>query len=188
MNTPSAFSLSEEQQATLDAADKYAREELYPLAARMDAEEWWPAASFSKLGANAYLGITVPEEYGGAGADLFTSGLVLQAFSRWNHALALAWVAHDNLCVNNIYRNADEALRRRYLPGLCSGQLVGALGLTEPGAGSDALGSMRTSARRQGDHYLLNGTKIYITNGPVADVLLVYAKSSPERGVQGISA
>jgi isovaleryl-CoA dehydrogenase len=188
MNTPSAFSLSEEQQATLDAADEYAREELYPLAARMDAEEWWPAASFSKLGADGYLGITVPEEYGGAGADLFTSGLVLQAFSRWNHALALAWVAHDNLCVNNIHRNADEALRRRYLPGLCSGQLVGALGLTEPGAGSDALGSMRTTARRVGDHYVLNGSKIFITNGPVADVLLVYAKSSPERGVQGISA
>ena len=188
MNTPSAFSLSEEQQATLDAADEYAREELYPLAARMDAEEWWPAASFPKLGANGYLGITVPEEYGGAGADLFTSGLVLQAFSRWNHALALAWVAHDNLCVNNIYRNAGEALCGRYLPGLCSGQLVGALGLTEPGAGSDALGSMRTTARRVGDHYVLNGSKIFITNGPVADVLLVYAKSSPERGVQGISA
>jgi isovaleryl-CoA dehydrogenase len=113
---------------------------------------------------------------------------VLQAFSRWNHALGLSWVAHDNLCVNNIYRNASEALRRRYLPGLCSGKLVGALGLTEPGAGSDALGSMRTTARRAGDHYLLNGSKLYITNGPVADVLLVYAKTAPERGPQGISA
>ncbi len=183
-----AFSLSADQQTTLDAADEYAREELYPLATRMDAEEWWPPEAFTRLGAHRYLGITVPEEYGGAGADLFTSGLVLQAFSRWNHALALAWVAHDNLCINNIYRNADEPLRRRYLPGLCSGQLVGALGLTEPGAGSDALGSMRTTARRVADHYVLNGSKIYITNGPVADVLLVYAKSSPELGPQGISA
>ena len=183
-----AFDLSPDQQATLDGADEYARLELYPLAARMDAEEWWPAEAFAKLGRNGYLGATVPEAYGGAGADLFTSGLVLQAISRWNHALGLAWVAHDNLCVNNIYRNANEEQRRRYLPGLCSGKHVGALGLTEPGAGSDALGSMRTTARREGDHYLLNGSKLYITNGPVADVLLVYAKTAPERGPQGISA
>jgi isovaleryl-CoA dehydrogenase len=185
---PPAFDLTEDQQATLASADEYARRELYPLAARMDAEEWWPAQAFAQLGPQGYLGITVPEQYGGAGADLFTSALVLQAFSRWNHALGLAWVAHDNLCVNNIYRNANEELRRRYLPGLCSGKLVGALGLTEPGAGSDALGSMRTTARREGDHYLLNGSKLYITNGPVADVLLVYAKTAPERGPQGISA
>jgi isovaleryl-CoA dehydrogenase len=183
-----SFELSSDQQATLDSADEYARLELYPLAARMDAEEWWPAEAFARLGHNGYLGSTVPEAYGGAGADLFTSGLVLQAISRWNHALGLAWVAHDNLCVNNIYRNANEEQRRRYLPGLCSGEHVGALGLTEPGAGSDALGSMRTTARRQGDHYLLNGSKLYITNGPVADVLLVYAKTAPERGPQGISA
>jgi isovaleryl-CoA dehydrogenase len=183
-----AFDLSVEQQATLEAASEYARRELYPLAARMDKEEWWPAAAFAKLGAEGYLGVTVPEQYGGAGADLFTSALVLQGFSRWNHALGLSWVAHDNLCVNNIYRNAGEELRRRYLPGLCSGALVGALGLTEPGAGSDALGSMRTTARRDGDQYLLNGSKLYITNGPVADVVLVYAKTAPERGPQGISA
>ncbi len=183
-----AFDLNAEQQATLESADAYARRELYPLAARMDAEEWWPAEQFARLGRDGYLGVTVPESYGGGGADLFASGLVLQAMARWNHALALAWVAHDNLCVNNIFRNADETLRRRYLPGLCGGTLVGALGLTEPGAGSDALGSMRTSARRQGDHYLLNGSKLYITNGPVADVLLVYAKTAAERGPQGISA
>jgi len=183
-----AFELTAEQQATLESADVYCRRELYPLAARMDAEEWWPAAQFARLGQDGYLGVTVPERYGGGGADLFASGLVLQAMARWNHALALSWVAHDNLCVNNIFRNADEALRRRYLPGLCAGKLIGALGLTEPGAGSDALGSMRTSARRQGDHYLLNGSKLYITNGPVADVLLVYAKTAPERGPQGISA
>jgi isovaleryl-CoA dehydrogenase len=186
--SPPAFDLTEEQQATLDAADGYARRELYPLAPRMDAEEWWPAEAFARLGPAGYLGVTVPEAYGGAGADLFTSAMVLQAFSRWNHALGLAWVAHDNLCANNIFRNADETLRRRYLPGLCAGRLTGALGLTEPGAGSDALGSMRTSARRHGDHYLLNGSKLYITNGPVADVLLVYAKTAPERGPQGISA
>ena len=183
-----AFDLTEEQRETLDAADDYARNELYPLAPRMDKEEWWPAAAFAKLGMNGYLGVTVPQEYGGGGADLFTSALVLQAFARWNHALALAWVAHDNLCVNNIFRNADEPQRRKYLPGLCSGKLIGALGLTEPGAGSDALGSMRTTAQRVDDHYLLNGSKIFITNGPVADLLLVYAKTSPEKGPRGISA
>jgi len=129
-----------------------------------------------------------PPAYGGAGADLFTSGLVLQAFSRWNHALGLSWVAHDNLCVNNILRNGNDEQRRRYLPALCSGAHVGALGLTEPGAGSDALGSMRTTARRDGGHYVLNGAKLYITNGPVADVLLVYAKTDPDRGARGISA
>src|SRR5579863_2000922 len=101
MSEHTAFALSAEQQAALEGADEYARRELYPLAARMDAEEWWPAEAFARLGAQSYLGVTVPTQYGGAGADLFTSGLVLQAISRWNHALALSWVAHDNLCVNN---------------------------------------------------------------------------------------
>jgi isovaleryl-CoA dehydrogenase len=183
-----AFELTTDQQSALEGADGYARRELYPLARRMDAEEWWPAAAFAQLGKDGYLGVTVSAEYGGGGADLFTSGLVLQAFSRWNHALGLAWVAHDNLCVNNLARHADAEQRRRYLPGLCAGSLVGALGLTEPGAGSDALGSMRTVARRVGGDFLLSGRKIYITNGPVADVLLVYAKTAPERGPQGISA
>jgi isovaleryl-CoA dehydrogenase len=187
-NAASYFDLSEDQREILDTADLYARNELYPLARRMDDEEWWPAEAFAKLGRDGYFGITMPPEYGGVGGDLFTSGLVLQAFSRWNHALGLSWVAHENLCANNIYRNASEAQRRKYLPGLCAGTLTGALGLTEPGAGSDALGSMRTTARRDGDHYVLNGTKIYITNGPVADVLLVYAKTAPDKGAHGISA
>jgi isovaleryl-CoA dehydrogenase len=97
-------------------------------------------------------------------------------------------VAHENLCLFNIFRNASEAQRQRYLPGLCSGRSVGALGLTEPGAGSDAIGSMRTTATREGDHYVLNGTKLYITNGPVADVLLVYAKTKRDLGSKGVSA
>jgi isovaleryl-CoA dehydrogenase len=188
MSERTAFELTADQQTALDGADAYGRRELYPLAARMDAEEWWPATAFAQLGRDGYLGVTVSTEYGGGGSDLFTSGLVLQAFSRWNHALALSWVAHDNLCVNNLARHASAEQRRRYLPGLCSGALLGALGLTEPGAGSDALGSMRTVARRDGEHFLLTGRKIYITNGPVADVLLVYAKTAPERGPQGISA
>ncbi|WP_137389990.1 acyl-CoA dehydrogenase family protein [Rhodoligotrophos defluvii] len=187
-NAHYAFDLSPEQQEILDAADRFARNELYPLSERMDNEEWWPEDIFPKIGAAGFFGITVDPEHGGSGSDLFTSGLVLQAFSRWNHALALSWVAHENLCLNNIYRNANESIRRKYLPGLCQGTKIGALGLTEPGAGSDALGSMRTTARREGDHYLLNGSKIYITNGPVADVLLVYAKTAPDLGPKGISA
>ena len=180
--------LSEDEQAILDQADRFAREQLHPLSERMDRDEWWPEDAMPKVGATGYCGIPVPEAYGGAGMDLFASGLVLQAFSRWNHAFALSWVAHENLCLYNLYRNANETLRRRYLPGLCSGRSVGALGLTEPGAGSDALGSMATTARRDGDHWVLNGTKIYITNGPVADVLLVYAKTDRDKGARGISA
>ena len=184
-----AFSgLSDGETEILTEADRFARAELYPLARRMDDEEWWPEDAFPLIGKTGYFGVTAPETYGGAGMDLFASGLVAQAFARWNHALALSWVAHENLCLNNILRNASDAQRQRYLPGLCSGQAIGALGLTEPGAGSDALGSMSTTARRDGDHFVLNGTKLYITNGPVADVLLVYAKTDKSKGAQGISA
>ena len=183
-----SFGLTDDDRAVLDAADRFARQELAPLARRMDDKEWWPEDVFARVGAAGFMGVTVPQAYGGAGMDLFASGLVGQAFARWNPAVALSWIAHDNLCVNNIFRNASEAQKKRYLPGLCAGTLTGALGLTEPGAGSDAMGSMRTTARRDGDHYVLNGTKIYITNGPVADVLLVYAKTAPERGPKGISA
>jgi len=130
----------------------------------------------------------VPEEYGGAGLDLLAEGMVAQALGRHNHALALSWVAHENLCTDNIFRNGNEDQRRRYIPDLCAGKSVGALGLTEAGAGSDALGSMATTARLDGDHYVLNGSKLYITNGPVADVLLVYAKTDKAKGAHGISA
>ncbi len=183
-----SYELTADQREILDTADRYAREQLAPLAAKMDEEEWWPDQQFRSLGEMGYLGVTVPEEFGGAGLDIWTSGLILQAFSRHNHALALSWVAHDNLCVNNIYANGTDEQRARFLPKLCSGEWIGALGLTEPGAGSDALGSMSTTARREGDEYVLNGTKIYITNGPIADVVLVYAKTDKDKGAHGISA
>ena len=187
-NGQHGFGLMPEQQLMLDEVDKYSRKELYPLASRMDEEEWWPENIFQRIGEQGYFGLTVPEHFGGVGLDYFTSGLVCQAMARWNYALSLSWVAHENLCLNNIYRNANDDLRRKYLPNLCSGQATGALGLTEPGAGSDALGSMRTSARRDGGYYILNGRKMYITNGPIADVLLIYAKTSPDKGAHGISA
>jgi isovaleryl-CoA dehydrogenase len=180
--------LSDEEREILEQADRFARQELYPLAQKMDDEEWWPPEAFPKIGAQGYFGVTAPEEYGGAGLDLFAAGLILQAFARWNHALALSWVAHENLCLHNLLRNASPAQKKKYLPELCRGTKIGALGLTEPGAGSDALGSMSTQARRAGDAYCLNGRKLYITNGPVADVLLVYAKTDKSKGAQGISA
>ena len=185
---PDPSALSDERAAVLAAADRYARERLAPLARRMDDEEWWPDAEFRALGKAGWLGVTAPPELGGAGLDLFASGLVCQAFARWNHALALSWVAHENLCLSNLLRNADDEQRRRFVPGLCDGSLVGCLALTEPGAGSDALGSMATVAARDGDHYVLTGRKLYITNGPVADLALLYAKTDPERGAHGISA
>lgn len=186
--TASQFTLTTEQQGLLDHADRFGREQLFPYAARMDNEEWWPQDVFKQFGELGFLGVTIPEQYGGAGMSMLEAGLVLQGFSRWNHALALSWVAHDNLCANNIYNNGSEYLREQYLPKLCSGEWIGCLGLTEPGAGSDALGSMRTKAVRDGDEYVLNGSKIYITNGPVADVCLVYAKTEPGKGSKGITA
>lgn len=182
------FDLDEEQKAVLATADAFARKELAPYASRMDEEEWWPPEAFPKIGGAGFFGITVPNVLGGQGADLFTSGLVLQAFARHNHALGLSWVAHENLCVNNILRHASPEQAKRFIPDLCSGKAIGGLALTEPGAGSDALGSMRTTAKKDGDHYVVNGTKLYITNGPVADYLLLYAKTDPERGAKGISA
>jgi isovaleryl-CoA dehydrogenase len=182
------FRLSEDQEAVLEAADRYARDQLAPLARRMDDEEWWPDDEFRALGREGYLGITVPAELGGAGLDLFASGLVLQAFSRWNYALGLSWVAHENLCLNNILRNASPEQIERFVPRLCNGDSIGCLGLTEPGAGSDALGSMATTAVRDGGEYVLNGRKLYITNGPVADICLLYAKTDPGAGAHGITA
>ena len=122
--------LSADERGVLDAADRYAREKLHPLAKRMDDEEWWPEGAFADIGSNGFMGVTAPAQYGGAGMDLFASALVAQAFSRWNHALALSWVAHENLCLNNILRNATDAQKARYLPGLVAGTLTGALGLT----------------------------------------------------------
>jgi isovaleryl-CoA dehydrogenase len=185
---PHAFQLTPEQAEILHAADRFAQGELLPLAQKMDDEEWWPPQVMPAMGRQGFLGVTARSEYGGADGDFMMTGLIAQGLSRWNHAVALSYVAHDNLCLNNISRNASAGLKAKYLPGLCSGEKVGALALTEPGAGSDALGSMATTARRVGGKYLLNGRKLYITNGPVADVILVYAKTDKEKGAKGISA
>ncbi|HNM84173.1 MAG TPA: acyl-CoA dehydrogenase family protein [Mycobacterium sp.] len=182
------FGLTAEERHLLDEADNFAQRELAPLAERMDNDEWWPPGLMASLGRQGMLGATVGHEYGGAGMSLLQAGLVLQAFARWNPAVALSVAAHDNLCANNIFVNAGEDIRRRYLPRLCSGEWVGCLGLTEPGAGSDALGSMATRAVRDGDVYRITGSKLYITNSPIADVCLLYAKTQPGRGSRGITA
>lgn len=188
MSINTQFRLREDQEALLNHADRFARNELYPLARRMDDDEWFPPDLFRQLGSQGFLGATIDSEYGGAEMSMLEAGLVLQAFSRWNHAFALSWVAHDNLCANNISNNGSALIRSKYLPGLCSGELTGCLGLTEPEAGSDALGSMRTTAVRDGETYVINGTKLFITNGSVADVCLLYAKTQPGQGSKGITA
>lgn len=182
------FNLNEEQEAILEAADQFGKKELYPLSEKMDNEEWWPTGIFKKMASSGLLGLTVDPKFGGAGMNYMQAGLVCQAFGRWNHAMALSWVAHDNLCLDNIYRNGSNYIKNKYLPGLCSGELIGALGLTEPGAGSDSLGAMRTSAKKEGHHYILNGSKTYITNGSIADIVLVYAKTDFDKKNKGITA
>jgi isovaleryl-CoA dehydrogenase len=186
--TAPRFALTDEQQEILAQVGRFARAELHPLQQRMDDEEWWPEHVFGTLAELGYVGVMAPVELGGSGLDFFASGLVVQAIARWNPAVALALLVHDNLCMNNVLANGSADLCARYVPAMCEGRMVGALGLTEPGAGSDALGGMRTIARRDGDEYVLNGTKMFITNGPIADVVLVYAKTDPARGAHGISA
>jgi isovaleryl-CoA dehydrogenase len=187
-SSSTVFGLDDDQLEILEQVDRFARKELHGLQQRMDDEEWWPEHTFRLFGDNGYLGVMAPAELGGVGLDFFASGLVVQAVARWNPAIALGVLVHENLCLNNLLANADEALLRRYVPDMCAGRVVGALGLTEPGAGSDALGGMRTTASRDGEEYVLNGTKLFITNGPIADVVLVYAKTDLGAGPHGISA
>ncbi len=182
------YQLTPEQEEIISQFERFGREELLPLQEKMDLEDWWPEDLFTRFAAIGGLGTTISPEYGGSGLDYFTAGLIGKTLSKYNPAAAFGWGAHENLCLNNIYRNANEAIKKKYLPKLCDGSLIGALGLTEPGAGSDALGSMATTATRDGDDYILNGRKLYITNGPIADVLLVYAKTDKALGPHGISA
>jgi isovaleryl-CoA dehydrogenase len=136
MSNLSGFALTPDQEEILSTADGFAKEEFWPLQQRMDNEEWWPDTAMLSLAKMGFLGVTVPTQLGGAGSDFMTSALITQGLSRWNHSLALSYVAHENLCLNNIARNASEELKQKFLPGMCDGSLIGALGLTEPGASS----------------------------------------------------
>lgn len=182
------FDLTDDQRGLYDAAFRYAEAELHPLFARMDDEDWFPPDLIARLGADGYCGLTAPPDLGGAGMDLVSAGLVGEAFGYWNTNAAFIWGPHENLCLNNILRNGTPEQIARFVPDLIAGRKIGALGLTEPGAGSDALGSMALRAVRDGEDYVLTGRKMFISNGPVADLVLTYAKTAPDLGPKGISA
>lgn len=188
MSDISRYGFDDEYQQLFDMVDRYARENLHELSAKMDDDDWFPKDEYAKLSQLGVLGITLPSELGGAGMDEAAQAMVAHALAKWNPSLSLSYLASDNLCANNLNRHGSDFLREKYLPGFCDGTILGALGMTEPGAGSDALGSMATRARRDGDNYILNGRKLWITNGPEAEVVLVYAKTDPEAGNRGISA
>src|SRR5580658_4889672 len=181
------LALSDEERELQAAARRFARKEIAPVAERMDREEYFPRDVFRRLGEQGFLGVTLPTEYGGLGLSYLAQSLILEEIARVSPALALSVGAHSNLFGDNLARNGTPAQRAKALPAIASGEAVGALALTEPQAGSDAI-AVRTRAERKGDQYILNGSKQFITNGPLADWLLVYAKTAPERGAHGISA
>lgn len=152
----------------------------------MDKTMMFPHHMWKVLGDMGFLGLTVEEEYGGMGLGYYEHCLVTEELSKANAAFGLSYIAHSNLCVNQIRLNASEEQKQKYLPKLCSGEHVGALAMSEPNSGSDVT-SMQLKAEKKGDHYVLNGSKMWITNGPTADVLVVYAKTNPAEGHRGIS-
>ena len=179
--------LTDEHRLLRDTVLEFARTEFGPIADEIDRTDTFPSDLFRRLGQLGILGVTVPSEYGGAGADLLSGVLAIEQLARVSGSIALSYGAHANLCVNNLSINGTDEQRQRYLPGLCSGELVGALAITEPEAGSDALG-LRTKAVVDGDDYVLNGTKTFITNGSIADVIVLYARTDPDREKRGITA
>ena len=179
--------LSEAQRLIRDTVREFTRREIAPIADAIDREDRFPRELWPKLGALGVLGINAPEAYGGAGADLLAGVLAIEEMGKASASVALSYGAHANLCVNTLTVNGTAEQKQRYLPPLCAGTHVGALALTEPEAGSDAVG-IRTTARREGDVYVLNGRKMFITNGSVADTLVLYAKTEPEAGSRGITA
>ncbi|MBW1733665.1 MAG: acyl-CoA dehydrogenase family protein [Deltaproteobacteria bacterium] len=181
------FELTEEQKMLKDTVARFVDERIIPMAPQIDQEERFPEENFRAMAEMGLFGMSIPEEYGGSGTDFFSCVLVMEQIMRGCVSTGNTYGAHAILCTENIYRNGSEDQRRRYLPGLINGEKVGALAITEPEAGSDAL-SLRTRAEKRGDRYILNGTKMFITNGPLADVVVVYAKTDPEAGQKGISA
>ncbi len=180
------FNLGEEIDMLREAVQSFAQAEIAPLAAEIDESNEFPNHLWRKLGDMGLLGVTAAEEYGGANMGYLAHIVAMEELSRASASVALSYGAHSNLCVNQIRRNGNQEQKQRYLPRLISGESIGALAMSEPNAGSDVV-SMKLTARKQGDRYILNGTKMWITNGPDADVVVVYAKTDIEAGAKGIS-
>ncbi len=181
------FDFDESLQMVQDSARRFAEERIAPQAAKVDADNAFPNELWPQLGELGLLGITVGEECGGSGLGYLAHVVAMEEISRASASVGLSYGAHSNLCVNQIYRNGTEAQKARHLPGLISGRQIGALAMSEPSAGSDVV-SMRLRAEKIQGGYLLNGSKAWITNGPDADVMVVYAKTEPDRRARGITA
>ena len=188
MNLPGLnFQLGDDIDALRDAVHDFAQSEIAPRAAEIDRDDQFPMDLWRKMGAVGVLGITVPEEFGGADMGYLAHMIAMEEISRASASVGLSYGAHSNLCVNQLRRNGTDEQRKKYLPKLVSGEHVGALAMSEPGAGSDVI-SMKLKAENKGGFYLLNGTKMWITNGPDADTMVVYAKTEPELGARGVTA
>ncbi len=181
------FDLGETADQLRASVRGFTADEVAPLAAQIDKSNEFPRQLWTKIGDLGLHGITVEEEYGGSGLGYLEHCIAVEELSRGSAAIGLSYGAHSNLCVNQIRRNGSDAQKRKYLPKLISGEHVGALAMSESGAGSDVV-SMKLKAEKKGDRYVLNGTKFWITNGPCADVLVVYAKTDPKAGPKGITA
>lgn len=181
------FDLGENAEMLREAVYNFSRDKIAPRAADIDEKNEFPNELWPQLGEMGLLGITVAEEYGGSGMGYIEHIIAMEEISRASASVGLSYGAFSNLCVNQIHLNGNEDQKQKYLPGLCAGTLIGALAMSEPGAGSDVV-SMRLKAEKKGDHYVLNGNKMWITNGPDADVLVVYAKTDPDAGAKGITA
>lgn len=179
--------LSEMHEMLRDSIKKFAENELLPRAEKIDEDDEFPIDLFKKLGEMGALGVTVGEEYGGAGSDALAQVIILEELARACPAFSLSVGAHSNLCLNNIFQNGDEYQRKKYVSPLCEGSQMGALAITEPDYGSNALG-IQTSAVRDGDRYILNGSKTFITNAPLADTFVLYATTDKSRGPKAITA